>query len=34
MIAKSQVRMIKSTNTYRRKVDFDIKDYVWLNIKY
>jgi hypothetical protein len=26
--------MIKSANAYRQEVDFDVKDYVWLNIKY
>jgi hypothetical protein len=34
MIAQSQARMIKSANSYRRKVDFDVDDYVWLNTKY
>ncbi len=34
MIARSQARMIKSANAYRRKVDFDVEDYVWLNTKY
>jgi hypothetical protein len=34
MIAWSQARMIKSANSYRRKVDFDVNDYVWLNTKY
>jgi hypothetical protein len=26
--------MIKLANAYRREVDFDIEDYVWLNTKY
>jgi hypothetical protein len=26
--------MIKSANAHRREVDFDVRDYVWLNIKY
>ena len=34
MIARSQARMIKSVNAHRRKVDFDVEDYVWLNTKY
>ena len=34
MIARSQARMIKSANSHRRKVDFDVDDYVWLNTKY
>jgi hypothetical protein len=34
MMARSQSRMIKSANAHRREVDFDIGDYVWLNIKY
>jgi transposase InsO family protein len=34
MMARSQARMIKSANAHRREVDFDVGDYVWLNIKY
>ena len=34
MIARSQARMIKSANTYRREVDFKVKDYVWLDIRH
>ena len=26
--------MIKSTNAYRREVDFNVEDHVWLNTKY
>ena len=26
--------MIKSVNTHRRKVNFNVRDHVWLNIKY
>jgi hypothetical protein len=33
-MARSQARMIKSANAHRREVDFDVGDYVWLNIKY
>jgi hypothetical protein len=33
MMARSQARMIKSANFHRREVDFDVEDYVWLNIK-
>jgi hypothetical protein len=28
MIARSQVRIIKSTNSYRYKVDFNVNDYI------
>jgi hypothetical protein len=34
IITKSQARIIKSANAHRREVDFDVGDYVWLNIKY
>jgi hypothetical protein len=34
IIARSQARIIKSANAHRQEVDFDIGDYVWLNIKY
>ena len=34
MIARSQARIIKLANTYRRKVNFNVEDYVWLNTKY
>jgi hypothetical protein len=34
IMARSQARMIKSANAHRREVDFDVGDYVWLNIKY
>ena len=34
MMARSQARMIKSTNSHRRTVDFSVDDYVWLNTKY
>ena len=34
MMARSQSRMIKSANAHRREIDFDVGDYVWLNIKY
>jgi hypothetical protein len=34
MMARSQARMINSANSHRRKVDFDVDDYVWLNTKY
>jgi hypothetical protein len=34
IIARSQVRITKSANTYKREVDFDIRDHVWLSIKY
>ena len=33
-MARGQARMIKSANSHRRKVDFDVGDYVWLNTKY
>jgi hypothetical protein len=26
--------MIKLANAYRQEVDFNVRDYVWLNIKY
>jgi transposase InsO family protein len=34
MMARSQAKMIKSANSHRRTVDFDVDDYVWLNTKY
>jgi hypothetical protein len=34
IIARSQARIIKSANAHRQEVDFDVGDYVWLNIKY
>lgn len=34
MMARSQARMIKSANSHRREVDFDVGDRVWLNTKY
>ena len=34
MMARSQARMIKSANSHRRTVDFNVDDYVWLNTKY
>ena len=33
-MAKSQAKMIKSTNAYRHKVNFDVGNYVQLNTKY
>ena len=33
-MARSQAKIIKSTNAYRHEVDFDVGDYVWLNTKY
>ena len=33
-MARSQARMVKLANAYRREVDFDVEDYVWLNTKY
>ena len=26
--------MVKSINAHRREVDFDVEDYVWLDMKY
>ena len=34
VMARSQAKMVKSANIHRRQVDFDVGDYVWLNIKY
>ena len=34
IMVRSQARMVKSANSHRREVDFDIGDYVWLNTKY
>lgn len=34
MMARSQARMTRSANAHRREIDFDVGDYVWLNIKY
>jgi hypothetical protein len=34
MMARSQARMVKSANAHRRKVDFDVEDHVWLDIRY
>lgn len=34
MMARSQARMIKSANSHRREVDFDVGDCVWLNTKH
>ncbi len=33
-MARSQAKIIKSTNTYRHKVNFNVEDYVQLNTKY
>ena len=33
-MARSQAKIIKSVNTYRHKVNFDVEDYVQLNTKY
>ncbi len=33
-MTRSQARMVQSANAYRREVDFDVEDYVWLNTKY
>ena len=33
-MARSQARIIKLVNTYRREVNFNIEDYVQLNTKY
>ncbi len=33
-MARSQAKIIKSVNAYRREVDFNVEDYVQLNTKY
>ena len=33
-MARSQAKIIKSTNAYRHKVNFNVEDYVQLNTKY
>jgi hypothetical protein len=34
IMARSQARMIKSAKAHRCEIDFDVEDYVLLNIKY